>query len=65
MTSEFSGHIALRLCRIAALEHKNHKNNYALCLALRQIRRTLHTRKPIRHKYSLTLLIINFWRFHG
>jgi hypothetical protein len=30
MTNEFSGHIACRLCRIAALEHENHKKNYAL-----------------------------------
>ncbi len=30
MTCEFSGYIARRLYRIAALEHENHKNNYAL-----------------------------------
>jgi len=30
MTNEFLGHIARRVCHIAALEHENHKNNYAL-----------------------------------
>jgi hypothetical protein len=30
MMYEFSGHIARRLCHIAALEHENHQNHYAL-----------------------------------
>jgi hypothetical protein len=44
------------LCRIAALEHENHKNNYALrilpCSATQ--RPTLCTRKLIRHGYMQT-----------
>jgi len=57
MTNEFSGHIARRLCRIAALEHEKHMNNYALrvlpCSATNPTR-TLCTRKPIRHGYILS-----------
>ena len=30
MTNEFSGHIARRLYRIAALEHESHSKNYDL-----------------------------------
>ncbi len=54
MTNGFSGHIAHRLYRIAALEHENHKINYALrvlpCSAAISTR-SLHL-KAIRHGFK-------------
>ncbi len=53
ITNEFSGHVARRLCRIAALEFESHSIKtvaYTLRLALQQTR-LARFRKPICHEY--------------
>jgi hypothetical protein len=49
MTNEFSGHIAHRLCRIAALEHENHKNNYDLRVLPCSATNSMHSSHPKTH----------------
>ena len=49
MTNEFSGHIAHRLYCIAALEHKNHKINYALCVLPCSAANPTHSLHPKTH----------------
>ena len=49
MTNEFSGHIARRLCRIAALEQENHRYHYALPVLPRSTINTTHSPHPKTH----------------
>ena len=49
MTNEFSGYIARRLCRIAALEHESHKNHYDLRVPPCPATKSTHSIHPKTH----------------